>query len=202
MTRDPCAVCGERIGDRSCPGLDRPLCSQCCGTHRGRFVRCPSDCAYGRVAEERLRERRAKDLERAWLLWYRELGSSGGEGVWPHVEVVAEALAALLHRGIAADDEVEAALRHLEQALSPVVLVATSPPPLGRMLAEEGFLHLVREGKVDRDQLRNAVQALVGWLGTYRAPDDPLKFVRGLLGLFPHIPEERQGLIVRPRGHA
>ncbi len=165
-------------------------------------MHCPSDCVYWRAAEERLRERRARELERAWALWYRELAGSGDDGIWPHVEVLAQALAALLHWEAASDDEVEAALRHLDQALSPVVLVPTPPPPLGRMLAEEGFLHLVREGKMDGEQLRKAVQALAAWLETYRSPDDPLRFVRGLLGLLPPLPEEPPGLILRPRGLA
>ncbi|MFH1609343.1 MAG: hypothetical protein ABID40_01770 [Candidatus Bipolaricaulota bacterium] len=200
MTRDPCAACGERTGDRRCPSLDRRLCSRCCGSHRGRFVRCPSDCAYYRAAEERLRERRARELERAWALWYRELAGSGDEGIWPHVEILAEALAALLHRGAAADAEVEAALHHLDRSLSPV-LVSTAPPPLGRMLAEGGFVHLVHEGKVDGDRLRKAAQAFASWLSAYRSPEDPLKLVRGLLGLFPPS-EAPKGLIVRPRGPA
>ncbi|MDD2912328.1 MAG: hypothetical protein PHF77_02215 [Candidatus Bipolaricaulis anaerobius] len=202
MTRDLCAICGERVGDRRCPGLDRSLCSTCCGAHRGRSVRCPPDCAYGRVAEERLRERRARKLERAWVLWYRELASSGEEGIWPHVELLAEALAALVRDGGGTDAEVEGALRHLDRALSPVVLVPTPPPPLGRALAEEGLLPLVQEGKLDGEGLRKAVQAFVAWLAAYQAPDEPLKFVRGLLGLFPPLPPEPAGLIVRPPGTA
>lgn len=202
MTRELCAVCGERVGDRRCPGLDRSLCSRCCGSQRGRFVRCPPDCAYGRVAEERLRERRARELERAWALWYRDLAQAGRERVWPHIEILAEALATILHRTVATDAEVEAALRYLDRALSPLVLVPTSPPPLGRVLAEEGFLPLVREGKVEGEKLREAVQAIAGWLADYRSPDDPLRFVRGILGLLPPRPEEPEGLIVRPRGPA
>lgn len=198
MTRDRCALCQERGGDRRCSGLDRSLCSTCCGLHRGKIVRCPPDCPYGRLAEERLRERRARELERAWLSWYRELAGAGREEIWPHVEVLAEALAALVRREGATDAEVEGALRHLDQALSPVVLVPTPPPPLGRALAEDGFLHLVRSGKLDREKLRAAVQAFAAWLAGYRSPDEPVKFVRGLLGLFPPLPEEPPGLIVRP----
>lgn len=201
MTHDRCALCGERVGDRRCPALDKSLCSLCCGSHRGKFVRCPSDCTYGRQAEQRLREKRAQELERAWALWYRDLSSSGSEAVWPHVELLAEALAFLLHRGMATDPEVEGALRHLDQALSPVVLVSTPPSPLGRALAEEGLLPLVKEGKFGREDLRKAAHALSEWLGTYRS-DDPLRFARGLLGLFPPQPQQPQGLIVRPPGTA
>lgn len=199
MTRDRCALCGERVGDRRCPALDKSLCSPCCGSHRGKLVRCPSDCTYGRQAEERLREKRAQELQRAWALWYRDLASAGSEGLWPHVELLAEALATLLHRGLATDPEVEGALRHLDQALSPVVLVSTPPSPLGRALAEEGFLPLVKEGKFDREKLRKVAHALSDWLAAYRS-DDPLRFVRGLLGLFPPRPQQPQGLIVRSPG--
>ncbi|HOD73690.1 MAG TPA: hypothetical protein PKM13_04025, partial [Candidatus Bipolaricaulis anaerobius] len=128
--------------------------------------------------------------------------SSGEEGIWPHVELLAEALAALVRDGGGTDAEVEGALRHLDRALSPVVLVPTPPPPLGRALAEEGLLPLVQEGKLDGEGLRKAVQAFVAWLAAYQAPDEPLKFVRGLLGLFPPLPPEPAGLIVRPPGTA
>ena len=100
------------------------------------------------------------------------------------------------------DVEVEGALRHLDRALSPVVLVPTPPPPLGRALAEEGLLPLVQGGKLDGEGLRKAVQAFVAWLAAYQAPDEPLKFVRGLLGLFPPLPPEPAGLLVRPPGTA
>ncbi|HAZ27398.1 TPA: hypothetical protein DCY65_00140 [Candidatus Acetothermia bacterium] len=198
MTRDPCAVCGKQ-GERRCPSLDQRLCSRCCGTHRGRFVRCPSSCAYYRTAEEKLRERRARELDRAWAVWYRELVSSGEERIFTYVEALAKTLALLLHREAAPDAEVEAALRHLDRSLSPVVLVSTAPPPLGQMLAEDLLLPFVRDGKADGERLRKAAQALSSWLSTYRSPDDPLKFVRGLLGTFPPPPAEAQGLIVLPR---
>ncbi len=201
MTRERCALCGERIGDRRCPVLDKALCSRCCGSHRGKGVRCVPDCPYGRQAEERLREKRAQELTRAWAVWYRDLVSAGSEGIWPHVELLAEALAALLHRGLATDFEVEGALRHLDQALSPVVLVSSPPSPLGRALVDEGFLPLVQEGKFDREKLRRAAQALSVWLAAYRS-DDPLRFARGLVGLFPPVPEPPPGLIVRPPGLA
>lgn len=198
MKADRCALCGARIGDRACPALDRRICSTCCGTHRGRGVRCPASCRHGIQAEGRLRERRARELERAWALWYGELAAAGREGVWPHVELVGEALAALLHRGLVPDAEVEAALHHLDRSLSPVVLVAGSPTPLGRLLAEEGFLVLVREGRLDREEVRRAVQELLKWLEGYRSAGDPFRFGRGLLGLFPPPPPAKPGLIVRP----
>lgn len=200
MTGERCALCGARVGDRRCPALGEVLCSACCGAHRGTKVLCPPNCVYGRASEERLRERRARELERAWATWYRDLAAEGREGLWPYVEILGEALSVLLHRALVPDAEVEDALRHLYRALSPVVLVPASPPPMGRALAEEGLLVLVREGKLDGGELRAAVQGLVGWLGGYRLAADPFRFVRGLLGLFPPQPAEPEGLIVRPRG--
>lgn len=199
MRGDRCALCGARVGDRRCPSLGKVLCSSCCGAHRGRIVLCPPSCVYGRVSEDRLRERRARELERAWAAWYRDLAAEGREGIWPYVEILGEALAVLLHRALVSDTEVEDALRHLDRALSPVILVSASPPPLGRALAEEGLLVLVREGKLDGGELRAAVQGLLSWLGGYRLTADPFRFGRGVLGLFPPRPAEPQGLIVRPR---
>lgn len=200
MKADRCALCGARVGDRACPGLDRRICSTCCGTHRGRGVRCPPSCRYGTQAEDRLRERRARELERAWAVWYRELAAAGREGTWTHVELVGEVLAALLRRGLVPDPEIEAALHHLDRSLSPVVLVSSPPSPLGRALAEDGLLVLVREGRLDAEELRRAVQGLAEWLGTYRSSEDPFRFGRGLLGLFPPRRAEPPGLIVTPPG--
>ncbi|MCX7750969.1 MAG: hypothetical protein N2320_05475 [Candidatus Bipolaricaulota bacterium] len=196
--KDRCGLCGTRAGDRPCPALDRKVCSSCCGAHRGRTVRCPPSCGYGRQAEDRLRERRARELERAWALLYGELSAAGKERMWPQVEFVARALAVLLHRALAPDGEVEAALRHLDRALSPVVLVAGAPPPLGRALAEEGLLVLVREGRLNGAELREAVQVLADWLSAYRSAEDPFRFGRGLLGLFPPPPPRPSSLIVHP----
>jgi hypothetical protein len=177
--------------------LDQRLCSQCCGAHRGRFIRCRPDCTYYLAAEERLRARRARELVQAWTAWRRELDAAGREITWSYVEALAEALAAILHREPADDAEVEAALVHLAQSLSPVVMVGPAPPPLGRILVDL-FGPLRQKGEVDGDKLRGAAQAVADWLGCYRSPEDEKRFVRGLLGAFPPPPEEEQGLIVRP----
>ncbi len=41
-----CGSCGERKGDRSCPGLDVSLCSLCCGAKREEEISCPESCQY------------------------------------------------------------------------------------------------------------------------------------------------------------
>ncbi len=199
MNRARCAVCG-RVGDRRCPATDQFLCSSCCGSHRGRLIRCVQDCAYLQAAEERLRARRARELERAWATWFQNLV---GRGVDPdelgrYVDVLADVLADLLRRAPADDMEIEAALRHLDRALSPVVLVDLAPPPLGRALAEI-FVPLHRKGEIDGEKVRQAARELATWLAQYRSEDDPVKFARGLLGLFPEREKPREpGLILRP----
>jgi hypothetical protein len=35
-----CASCGERKGNRSCPGLNASICSHCCGTKREKEILC------------------------------------------------------------------------------------------------------------------------------------------------------------------
>ena len=41
-----CASCGERKGNRPCPGLNAGICSLCCGTKREKGIRCLESCQY------------------------------------------------------------------------------------------------------------------------------------------------------------
>jgi hypothetical protein len=41
-----CASCGERRGNRFCPGLNASICSLCCGTKRGKEMLCVEACEY------------------------------------------------------------------------------------------------------------------------------------------------------------
>ncbi len=41
-----CAACGERKGNRFCPGLNTSLCSLCCGTKREKEILCVEACEY------------------------------------------------------------------------------------------------------------------------------------------------------------
>jgi hypothetical protein len=41
-----CGSCGERKGDRICPGLKASICSLCCGTKREKEILCDGACAY------------------------------------------------------------------------------------------------------------------------------------------------------------
>jgi hypothetical protein len=41
-----CASCGERKGNRFCPGLNASICSVCCGTKREKEILCLEACEY------------------------------------------------------------------------------------------------------------------------------------------------------------
>ena len=41
-----CASCGERKGNRFCPGLNASICSLCCGTKRESKILCFEACEY------------------------------------------------------------------------------------------------------------------------------------------------------------
>ena len=41
-----CAACGERKGNRFCPGLNAGICSLCCGTKREKEIFCLESCEY------------------------------------------------------------------------------------------------------------------------------------------------------------
>ncbi len=195
-----CALCEQRTGDRACPALGRRICSTCCGTHRRKTVRCIPSCTFLVAAERHLRERRARELVQAWAEWQGHLSAEGQEDLWRYVELLAQLLADMLHTTDADDEHVESAVAFLAQTLSPITIVGAAPPMLGRMLTET-LLPLVQEGRLSAPTLRDAAQALSGWLGAYRTTEDTHRFVHGLLGLIPpqDRPEGHQGgLIVRP----
>ncbi len=41
-----CATCGERKGNRFCPGLNASICSLCCGAKREKEILCIEACEY------------------------------------------------------------------------------------------------------------------------------------------------------------
>jgi len=43
---EKCATCGERKGNRFCPGLKASVCSLCCGTKREKEILCVEACEY------------------------------------------------------------------------------------------------------------------------------------------------------------
>jgi hypothetical protein len=47
-----CASCGERKGNRFCPGLNVSICSLCCGTKREKEILCVEACEYLRKGKD------------------------------------------------------------------------------------------------------------------------------------------------------
>ncbi len=172
-----CALCGQRKGERSCPALAAHICGPCCGTHRRKTVQCVPSCAYLVAAERHLRERRARELSEAWGEWQEQLSAQGQAELWRYVEALARVLAEMLQQNEADDAQVEAALAHLAQTLSPITLVGAAPPLLGRMLTDT-LLPAVEAGRLSAPRLRDATRALAEWLGSYRQED-----ARGTRGL-------------------
>lgn len=41
-----CAHCDQKRGKRTCPSLDGLICPQCCGKHRGKEIRCSTNCKF------------------------------------------------------------------------------------------------------------------------------------------------------------
>jgi hypothetical protein len=47
-----CTSCGERKGNRFCPGLNVSICSLCCGTKREKEILCVEVCEYLRKGKD------------------------------------------------------------------------------------------------------------------------------------------------------
>ncbi len=47
-----CPLCSTRKAKRACPGVNREICTVCCGTKRLTEIACPADCPYLATARE------------------------------------------------------------------------------------------------------------------------------------------------------
>jgi hypothetical protein len=52
-----CAGCGERKGNRLCPGLNASICSLCCGTKREKEISCLESCSHLKSGKDHQLER-------------------------------------------------------------------------------------------------------------------------------------------------
>lgn len=46
MSAPVCPLCRRRRARRTCPALQREICTVCCATKRQTEIRCPADCRY------------------------------------------------------------------------------------------------------------------------------------------------------------
>lgn len=191
-----CAICGRRA-ERRCPASGVMLCSACCGSHRGGFIRCPPDCPYLVAAERHLRARRAEELAQAWEDWQGLLEEQEMEALLPYLELLRWMVAQHLHRRPAEDALVQSSLEYLARRLSPIEVLEPSPPELGELLVR-GFLPLVEQGRVDPDRLREASEALAAFVELFSREDDPSRFVRALLGTYTKVEPSPPSLILHP----
>ena len=51
MSAPVCPLCRRRRARRTCPALQREICTVCCATKRLAEIRCPSDCRYLATAQ-------------------------------------------------------------------------------------------------------------------------------------------------------
>src|SRR4030042_4625823 len=47
-----CSTCGERKGNRFCPGLNASICPLCCGSKREKEILCIEACEYLREGKD------------------------------------------------------------------------------------------------------------------------------------------------------
>jgi len=63
-----CVSCNSRKGKRNCPGTGGVICTQCCGSKRGKEIDCPQDCFYLDKSKEYFTDkqtaRKISDFER------------------------------------------------------------------------------------------------------------------------------------------
>jgi hypothetical protein len=109
-----------------------------------------------------------------------------------------ELLAELARQGDFRDGEAVAALRYLARKLSPIEIVETYVPPLGKLLLE-ALSPLLARGSLDPAALREACLSLAELAEAFGEEGEPDKFVAALLGTYPERgPGEGSRIIVRP----
>lgn len=193
-----CPICNRRGPSRLCPGLGKRICSVCCGEHRGKSIACPPSCEFLIAAERKLWDRRGQELSKEWERFLAHLREKGKGYLVPMLQILRESLAHGIHKLDATDEYVIAALDYCARRLSPIELLERPPNVLGRAL-EETLVTLVQSGKIDRDQTREALEALAAFAEYFSEEGDGKRFVHGLLGLHPP-PKQRPSPIIRPEG--
>jgi len=155
-----CAFCRSRKGKRSCPSLTGPVCSACCGAHRGREIRCPMKCRY-------LQSESPYDGERAFGQLVRGLD----QVLDPEDPERAQSQLTLLYviagmvtsydrlRERLDDQDVLDGLGAARRRLSPLVLPETSASASAESLAEEIADFVEKKGLA-----REAADALLAFL--------------------------------------
>jgi hypothetical protein len=147
-----CPRCGQRKAKRSCPALERTICTVCCATERLVTIDCPEDCPH--LASARAfpaaTTRRQQEADVSVLLpSIRELTERQYQLFFLFQNVIAQAqpegLMRVTDRDVA--DAAGSVAKALETAVKGVIYEEWPAAPIARKLAEgfRGVLAQVRE---------------------------------------------------------
>lgn len=164
-----CVYCHSRKGKRNCPALGGFICTQCCGSHRQREIRCPADCVFlegdARYSHERQFESFLK--ERANFRNSIRQNRFETEKLETHMFVLEYMLYHYYFETDfkrMSDGEVVDALRFVRGKLSRVTLLDRVETPLGSFL----WSRLAKElqgSRMNEDVFGEAVDLLVPFIG-------------------------------------
>jgi hypothetical protein len=199
-----CSYCRRRKGKRSCPALGGFICAVCCATHRGRAIRCPTDCVYFLPGEAYQQERSGQLLWRARQPVYDALARSGGER-----GVVLLNLIDFACYGYAAgssdrmanvtDQELLAGMEEIRATLSPLTVAAAAPTACGQHLwgVAETWL---KQQPGDRELMRSVLDQAIAFGRTLAGRElAGRKFIQGLVGMIDErFPEQAGALREKP----
>lgn len=203
-----CSYCGKAKGSRKCPALRGPICSRCCGEHRGIELDCPASCPYYWKSERYQRERLGPQFRKEWFTANAKLYRDGRERLLNYIMF----LELLLYRYYrertkGTDREVLEGLEFVKQRLGPILLVeGTVQPGLGQHLLAEIESYL-EEGQLSREEALEGVEATISFLKDFSGGDEnPRRYLQGLMGHVEqdfNLPEEEEalphsGLIITP----
>lgn len=189
-----CVYCGRRKGKRSCPALRGEICTSCCGEHRGKAIRCPTDCVYFAPHEDYQRERTGAVFEESWRSFLQEVhrrwGEKGNQFIFFLTLILFRQFA---EQADARDGDALAGLALLRKHLSPIQSPQTMTTPVGDLLIKESevFLKEVLLPSSDcADLMDGYIRFLTDFSGGEVASNRAL---RGLVGFIQkHFPEAAQ----------
>ncbi len=169
-----CFVCGIKKPKRFCPALEKPVCSKCCAERRKTRDDCPKDCPHLMEAKdlERKRMEAATKRHQEYLLVRARTFGDVSESFISILDLEKKIFLYSKENPSLTDQDVLAALEHLENISGELTIVSSPPNALALWLenSAKATTSKEKEKKAFPELLlyalpnRNEVKALLGKL--------------------------------------
>lgn len=177
-----CVYCRQRAGKRLCPALGGLICPVCCGRHRGIDIHCPISCKYFKTHEGYQRARLGEEFHTLWVKETEPLYKANKERVLDLMALL-EMLVYQFYREhvLGTETDITEALEFLKRRLGTIAIIETAGTALGAHLWQ-GLAERFKQEPLQQTEALEAVEKSLQILRTFSDPNQPRKYLHGLLG--------------------